>query len=63
MSKIKSLIKSGLNFNKTQNVSAPIVDALIKYSQNPCVGFHIPGHTRGEAVFSPFKTKSIQILY
>lgn len=55
MSKLKSFIKSGLKFNKEQSVKAPIVDAMIKYSQNPSVGFHIPGHTRGEAVFTPFR--------
>ena len=36
-------------------VKAPIVEALKNSVENPSFQFHIPGHTKGRAVFSDFK--------
>lgn len=40
---------------ENQKVSSPLVDRLLEYKKQPCVGFHIPGHTRGNAVLNSFK--------
>lgn len=40
---------------ENQKVSSPLVDRLLEYKKHPCVGFHIPGHTRGNAVLNSFK--------
>lgn len=40
---------------KTFVNKAPLVDALSEYSKHPCVQFHIPGHTRGNAILPKFK--------
>lgn len=37
------------------DVSAPLLDALEKYKENPCIGFHIPGHNRGRGVLERFE--------
>ncbi len=36
-------------------VKAPIVDALRHAHENPTYQFHIPGHTKGKAIFKDFK--------
>ncbi|MCQ2739522.1 MAG: aminotransferase class I/II-fold pyridoxal phosphate-dependent enzyme [bacterium] len=36
-------------------VSAPIVEALRNASENPTYQFHIPGHTKGRAIYKDFK--------
>ena len=41
--------------NKVTTVCAPIVDALRNYYENPTLQFHIPGHTKGKAIFKDFK--------
>lgn len=38
-----------------QKVRAPIVEALKTACENPTYQFHIPGHTRGKAVYKEFK--------
>ncbi len=43
------------NASKDDNVVAPLLDALEKYKNNPCTGFHIPGHNRGEGVLKRFQ--------
>ncbi len=40
---------------KDKKVYAPLVEKLNLYKKNPAVGFHIPGHTRGNAVLPLFK--------
>lgn len=47
--------KNKFIFKDMEVPHAPIVDALRKYYENPSVQLHIPGHTRGEAVFKNFK--------
>ena len=48
-----------LNINNKKNteikVKAPIVEALETAYKNPTYQFHIPGHTKGKAVFKDFK--------
>lgn len=39
----------------SDSTKAPIVEALMKYYQNPSVQFHIPGHTKGNAILENFK--------
>lgn len=51
----KKKIKQKKALKPDLKVKAPIVDALRKYYQNPSVQFHIPGHTKGHAVFEDFK--------
>ena len=36
-------------------IKAPIVEALKKAYENPTYQFHIPGHTKGKAIFKDFK--------
>lgn len=38
-----------------QEVKAPIVEALKQAVKNPTYQFHIPGHTKGQGVYSDFK--------
>src|SRR5699024_7233354 len=33
---------------------APLVDAMRRYKDSPCTGFHIPGHNRGQGVYADF---------
>ena len=40
---------------KEDRVKAPIVEALIKAYEKKSYHFHIPGHTRGQGVYKPFK--------
>lgn len=51
----KKKIKKTKSLLPSQKVKAPIVEALRKYYQNPSVQFHIPGHTKGSAIFEDFK--------
>lgn len=37
------------------NIKAPIVEALKTAYDNPSYQFHIPGHTKGKAIFKEFK--------
>ena len=43
------------DFKKIFTNKAPLVEALAEYSKHPCVQFHIPGHTRGNAILPAFK--------
>ena len=44
------------NINNTEiKVKAPIVEALKTAYENPTYQFHIPGHTKGKAVFKDFR--------
>lgn len=47
--KLKSKIQ------EQQKIKAPIVEALKKACENPTYQFHIPGHTKGRAVYKEFK--------
>ena len=38
-----------------KEIKAPLVEAMLKYKQNPMTGFHIPGHNRGEGVYPDFR--------
>ncbi len=44
-----------ININETQKVKAPIVEALKVAYEHPTYQFHIPGHTKGKAIFKDFK--------
>ena len=52
---IETLFQKGLNFKEDVLIKAPLVDALEKYSLNPGIQFHIPGHTHGKGTLSKFK--------
>ena len=41
--------------NKAVEVKAPIVEALKTAYENPTYQFHIPGHTKGKAIFKDFR--------
>ena len=41
--------------NTETKVKAPIVEALYNAYKNPTYQFHIPGHTKGKAIFKDFK--------
>jgi len=52
----KSLkINRSIKINEVVKVKAPIVEALKNAVEHPTYQFHIPGHTKGRAVFSDFK--------
>lgn len=51
----KKKIKKTKSLTPSTKVKAPLVEALKKYYQNPSVQFHIPGHTKGGAIFEDFK--------
>ena len=40
---------------ESQKIKAPIVEALKTACENPTYQFHIPGHTKGKAVYKEFK--------
>ena len=44
-------IKQDNKLNETTKIKAPIVDALKTAYENPTYQFHIPGHTKGKAIF------------
>lgn len=48
-------IKKNTEQKETVKVKAPIVEALKTAYENPTYQFHIPGHTKGKAVFKDFK--------
>lgn len=41
--------------SETQKIKAPIVEALQLACKNPTYQFHIPGHTKGKAIYKDFK--------
>ena len=43
------------NTDKLIEVKAPIVEALKTAYENPTYQFHIPGHTKGKAIFKDFR--------
>ena len=52
----KSLkINRELKIHEVIRIKAPIVEALKNAVEHPTYQFHIPGHTKGKAVFSDFK--------
>ena len=48
-------INREVKINEVIKVKAPIVEALKNATEKPSYQFHIPGHTKGKAVFSDFK--------
>ena len=48
-------INRTVRIHEVVKVKAPIVEALQKAVDSPSYQFHIPGHTKGRAVFSDFK--------
>jgi len=40
---------------KEEDVVAPLLDALEQYKKAPSIGFHIPGHNRGNGVLERFE--------
>ncbi len=52
---MKKDIKSNREIKETQKIKAPIVEALKTAYEHPTYQFHIPGHTKGKAVFKDFK--------
>ena len=44
-------IKSEIKEKEVIKIKAPIVDALKNAYDNPTYQFHIPGHTKGIAIF------------
>lgn len=52
----KSLkINREIKINEVVKIKAPIVEALKNAVDNPTYQFHIPGHTKGKAIFPDFK--------
>jgi len=52
---VENLIKTNTRKDVQTKVYAPIVDALKNAWENPTYQFHIPGHTKGRAVFDDFR--------
>lgn len=48
-------VKAEKEIKGTQKLKAPIVEALKTAYKNPTYQFHIPGHTKGKAVYKEFK--------
>ena len=48
-------LKQDINNETIIKVKAPIVEALKTAYENPTYQFHIPGHTKGKAVFKDFR--------
>ena len=48
-------IITNTNIKESVKTYAPIVDALKTAYENPTYQFHIPGHTKGKAIFKDFK--------
>ena len=55
MAKTSTKTNKELRINEVVKVKAPIVEALKNAVEHPTYQFHIPGHTKGRAVFSEFK--------
>ena len=52
---MKKELRQACNLKESVEVKAPIVNALKVACDNPTYQFHIPGHTKGQAVFKDFK--------
>ena len=52
---MKNTLKENFGTKDVTKVKAPIVDALDLAVQHPTYQFHIPGHTKGKAIFKDFK--------
>ena len=48
-------IKQNREIKELTRIKAPIVEALKNAYENPSYQFHIPGHTKGKAIFKDFK--------
>lgn len=48
-------LRQSRDIKEIQKVKAPIVEALKNAVENPTYQFHIPGHTKGKAIFKDFK--------
>ena len=48
-------IRENIDNKSDVKVKAPIVDALKTAYENPTYQFHIPGHTKGKAIFKDFR--------
>ena len=55
MTKTSTKTNKELRINEVVKVKAPIVEALKNAVEHPTYQFHIPGHTKGRAIFSDFK--------
>ncbi len=56
MLKLKTLkVRKRYHRDDDTGVKAPLVEALEKFYHNPMVQFHIPGHTGGQAAYTPFR--------
>ncbi len=55
MSRTSIKTNKELKINEVVKVKAPIVEALKNSVECPTYQFHIPGHTKGRAIFSDFK--------
>ena len=53
--KLENKINQTNRINEVVKVKAPVVEALQTAYDNPTYQFHIPGHTKGKAVFKDFK--------
>ena len=53
----KQQVKQTGKYTENDNikVKAPIVEALKNAYENPTYQFHIPGHTKGKAIFKDFR--------
>ena len=51
----KLKINREIKINEVVKIKAPIVEALRNVVENPTYQFHIPGHTKGKAIFPEFK--------
>ena len=52
---VKHINEVNTSKNTETKVKAPIVEALYNAYKNPTYQFHIPGHTKGKAIFKDFK--------
>jgi len=55
LARIGTKTNKELRIHEVVKVKAPIVEALKNAVEHPTYQFHIPGHTKGRAVFSDFK--------
>ncbi len=52
---MENKLKQYSEIKKQPQIKAPIVEALKNAYENPTYQFHIPGHTKGKAVYKEFK--------
>ncbi len=52
---IKPSVLYDRNSYEEETVTAPLLDALEAYKKSPSIGFHIPGHNRGNGVLRRFE--------